>query len=155
MVKRLVTIMTLSSCFLTPLLAQSHASSPTSATPATQQSQVASSPRQSLGMFAYPEKQRPAVVLLLPRFPAYPASTGNRIAPDPVTSLMRAESPRCALVCGMSCLRPWAPFNDTAFPMSYEGGLFECLRSGPVTPHPSSGSSKPRLHAVPGRALGQ
>jgi len=61
MVKRLATIMTLSSCFSAPLLAQSPpASSPTSTPPATQQSQAASSPAQSLGMFAYPKKQQTA-----------------------------------------------------------------------------------------------
>lgn len=156
MVKRLVTIMTLSSCFSTPLLAQSPpASTPTSALLATQQSQVASSPAQSLGMFAYPEKQRAALVLLLPRISTYPASTRNRIDPDPVIGLMRAAAPRCAVVCGLSCIRPWAPFNGTAFPMPYEGGLFECLRSGPVTTHPSGASSQPLLQAVPGRTLGQ
>jgi len=59
------------------------------------------------------------------------------------------------VVCGISCIRPWAPFNGTAFPMPYEGGLFECLRSGPVTQHPSGASSKPLLQAVPGRELGR
>ncbi len=59
MVKHLVTIMTL--CFATPLLAQSlSASSPTSALPATQQSQAASFPAQSIGMFAYPKNQQTA-----------------------------------------------------------------------------------------------
>ena len=96
-----------------------------------------------------------AVVLLLPRISAYPASTRNRIDFDPVISLMRAEAPRCAVVCGMSCIRPWAPPNDTGFPMPYEGGFFECLRSGPATPRPSGASSKPLLQAVQGRALGQ
>src|SRR5438876_6725889 len=58
-VKHLVTIMTL--CFATPLLAQSlSASSPTSALPATQQSQAASFPAQSIGMFAYPKNQQTA-----------------------------------------------------------------------------------------------
>jgi hypothetical protein len=155
MVKRLVTIMTLCSCFSTPLLAQSPAAgSPTSAPPATQQSQAASSLAQSLGMFAYPKKQQTAVALLLPRISAYPASTRNKIDPDPVSSLMRAEAPRCAVVCGISCIRPWAPFNDTAFPMPYDGGLFECLRSGPVTPYPSGTPSNLPLHAVQGRELG-
>ena len=61
MVKRLVTILAFSSCFSAPLLAQSPpAGSPTSAPPATQQSQAASSPAQSLGMFAYPKKQQTA-----------------------------------------------------------------------------------------------
>jgi hypothetical protein len=58
------------------------------------------------------------------------------------------------VVCGISCIRPWAPFNDTAFPMPYDGGLFECLRSGPVTPSPSGTPSKLPLHAVQGRELG-
>lgn len=152
MVKCLVALMTLSSCFSTPLLAQSPpASTPTSAPLATQQSQVASSPAQSLGMFAYPEKQRAALVLL----PRISASTRNRIDPDPVIGLMRAAAPRCAVVCGLSCIRPWAPFNGTAFPMPYEGGLFECLRSGPVTTHPSGALSTPRLQAAPGRTFGQ
>ena len=53
-------------------------------------------------------------------------------SPDPVINLMRAEAPRCAVVCGISCIRPWAP--AAAFPTPYDGGLFECLRSGPVTP---------------------
>jgi len=155
MVKRLVTIMTLSSCFSTPLLAQSPSpSSPTSAPPAKQQSQAVSSRAESLGRFAYPESQRTAVVLLLPRISAHSASTRNRIDFDPVISLMRAEAPRCAVVCGMSCIKPWAPFNDTAFPIPYEGGLFECLRSRAFTPHPSGASSKPLLQAVQGRALG-
>jgi hypothetical protein len=155
MVKRMAAIMTLSSCFSTPLLAQSPAASlPTSAPPAKQQSQAASSRAGSLGRFAYPEKQRTAVLLLLPRISAYPASARNSIDFDPVISLMRAEAPRCAVVCGMSCIKPWAPFNDTAFPMPYEGGLFECLRSRAVTPHPSGASSKPLLQAVQGRALG-
>ena len=155
MVKRLVTIMTLSSCFSTPLLAKSPSpSSPTSAPPAKQQSQAVSSRAESLGRFAYPESQRTAVVLLLPRISAHSASTRNRIDFDPVISLMRAEAPRCAVVCGMSCIKPWAPFNDTTFPMPYEGGLFECLRSGAVTPHLSGASSRPLLEAVPGRALG-
>jgi len=155
MVKRMVAIMTLSSCFSAPLLAQSKpASPPTSAPPAKQQSQAASSRAGSLGRFAYPEKQRTAVVLLL-RISAYPASTRNSIDFDPVISLMRAEAPRCAVVCGMSCIKPWAPFNDTAFPIPYEGGLFECLRSRAFTPHPPGASSKPLLQAVQGRALGQ
>ena len=105
--KWLVTIGALLSFFSTPLLAQyppgRHAMS---ATPATQQSQAASSPAQSLGMFAFPKKQQ-------------------------LISLMRAEAPRCAVVCDISCIRPWAPFNDTAFPMPYDGGLFECLVSLP------------------------
>src|SRR5436305_12788927 len=59
MVKHAVTIMTL--CFASPLLAQSpSASGATSAPPATQQSQAASSPAQSIGMFAYPKKQQTA-----------------------------------------------------------------------------------------------
>ena len=154
MVKRMVTIMTLSSCFSTPLLAQSlPASSPTSAPPAKLQSQAAWSRAESLGRFAYPEKQRTAVVLVVPRTSAYPASTRNRIDFEPVISLMRAEAPRCAVVCGMSCIKPWAPFNDTAFPMPYEGGLFECLRSVAVTPHPSGASGKPLIQAVQGRGL--
>jgi hypothetical protein len=94
-----------------------------------------------------------AVVLLLACISAYPASTRNRIDPGPVIGLMRAEAPRCAVVCGISCIRPWAPYNDTPFPMPDGGGLFECLRSGPVTPHPSGASSKPLLQAVQGRAL--
>ena len=96
-----------------------------------------------------------AVVLLLPRISAYPASTPKRIDFDPVISLMRAEAPRCAVVCGMSCIRPWAPPNDTGFPMPYEGGFFECLRSGPATRQPSGASSKPLLRGLQGRALGQ
>lgn len=94
-----------------------------------------------------------AVVLLLPRISAYPASTRNRIDFEPVISLMRAEAPRCAVVCGMSCIRPWAPFNDTAFPMPDQGGLFECLQSGAVPPHPSDASGKPMFQPVWGRAL--
>lgn len=110
--KRLVTIVFLLSFFSTPLLAQSPPGSRAmSAPPATQQSQAASFPGPSLGMFASPKKQQ-------------------------IISLMRAEAPRCAVVCGISCIRPWAPFNDTAFPMPYDGGLFECLRPGPVTPYP-------------------
>src|SRR5438045_4943422 len=59
MVKHAVTIMTLG--FASPLLAQSpSASGATSAPPATQQSQAASSPAQSIGMFAYPKKQQTA-----------------------------------------------------------------------------------------------
>src|SRR6266566_4769560 len=59
MVKHAVTIMTL--CFASPLLAQSpSASGATSAPPATQQSQAASSPAQSIGMFAYPKKEQTA-----------------------------------------------------------------------------------------------
>src|SRR5437899_12235784 len=59
MVKHAVTIMTL--CFASPLLAQSpSASGATSAPPATQQSQAASSPAQSIGMFASPKKQQTA-----------------------------------------------------------------------------------------------
>jgi hypothetical protein len=59
MVKHAATIMTL--CFAIPLVAQSPlASGATSAPPATQQSQAASSPAQSIGMFAYPKKQQTA-----------------------------------------------------------------------------------------------
>jgi hypothetical protein len=134
MVKRLVTIMTLSSCLSTPLLAQSApASSPISVAP-TQQSQAASSPAQSLDTFVYPAKQQTPVVLLLPLLPrisSYSASTPNKTDPDPVIRLMRAEARRCAVVCSISCIRPWAPFSDPPFPMPDEGGLFECLRSGP------------------------
>lgn len=90
------------------------------------------------------------VVLLLPHISAYSASTRNKTAPDPLVSLMRAEAPRCAVVCGISCIRPWAPFDHTAFPMSDQGGLFECLQSGAVTPH---ASGKPMLQPVRGRAL--
>ncbi len=78
-----------------------------------------------------------AVFLLLPCVSAYPASTRNKIDPDPVIGLMRPEAPRCAVVCGINCIRPWAPFNDTGFSMPYDGGLLQCLRLRPVTPHPS------------------
>ena len=94
-----------------------------------------------------------AVVILLPRISAYPASTRSKTDPDLVISLMRAEAPRCAVVCGMSCIRPWAPFNDTAFPMPDQGGLFECLQSGAVPPHPSDPSVKSMFQPVWGRAL--
>jgi hypothetical protein len=144
MVKGLVAFMILSSRLSTPLLAQSWpASSPKSVAP-TQQSQAVSSPAQSLGIFVYPKKQQTPVVLLLPRISAYSASTRNKTDPDLVISLMRAEAPRCAVVCGISCIRPWAPFNDAPFPMPDEGGLFGCLRSGPglllrsLAAHPES-----------------
>ena len=94
-----------------------------------------------------------AVVLLLPRISAYPASTRNEIDSDPVVSLMRAEAPRCAVVCGIGCIRPWAPFNDTAFPMPDQGGLFGCLQSVAVPPHPSDASGKPMFQPIWGRAL--
>jgi len=71
------------------------------------------------------------VVLLLPCISAYPAE----LAIPRNGSLMRAETPSCAVVCGMSWIRPWAPFNGAAIPMPYDGGLFDC-DSGP-TPHPS------------------
>ena len=120
--KRLVTIVIRLSFFSTPLLAQSPPGSRAmSAPPATQQSQAASSPAQSLGMFAFPKKQQ-------------------------TISLMRAEAPRCAVVCGISCIRPRAPFNDTAFPVPYDGGLFECLRSGPVTPYPPGARMQPAYY---------
>jgi hypothetical protein len=93
------------------------------------------------------------VVLLLPGIPAYSASTRNKTAPDPVVSLMRAVAPRCAVVCGISCIRPWAPFDHTAFPMPDQGGLFECLQSGAVTPHASGASGGPMSQPVRGRAL--
>lgn len=110
--KRLVTIVILLSFFLTPLLAQSPPGSRAmSAPPAAKQSRAASSPAPSLGMFAFLKNQQ-------------------------TISLMPSEAPRCAVVCGISCIRPRAPFNDTAFPVPYDGGLFECLRSGLVTPYP-------------------
>lgn len=144
MVKRLVAIMTISSCLSTALLAKSSpASSPTLVAP-TQQPQAAPSPAHSLGMFAYPNKQQTPVVLVLSRISAYAASTRNKIDLDAVIGLMRAEAPRCTVACGISCIRPGAPFNDTPFPMPDEGGLFECLRSGPANPHPSGASSKLR-----------
>ena len=154
MVKRLVTIVTLSLCFSTPLLALSPAANgPTSALPATQQSQARSSLAQSLGLLAYPNGQQTAVALLPPHISAYPASTGNKIDPDPVISLRRAEAPSCAVVCSIMCIKPWAPLNDTTFPMPYEGGLFECLGLGPVTSRASGASSKLLLQAVLGRAF--
>ena len=59
MVKYVVTILAL--CSATPLLAQSaSASGRTPAPPATQPSQAASSPAQSVGMFAYPKKNQTA-----------------------------------------------------------------------------------------------
>jgi hypothetical protein len=103
-------------------------------------------------VFAYPRKRQTPVVLLLSRISAYSASKRNRIDPGPVIGLMRAEAPRCAVVCGISCIRPWAPYNDTPFPMPDGGGLFECLRSGPDTPHPSGASSKPLLQTRPAGA---
>jgi hypothetical protein len=145
MVKRVVTIITLSSCLATALLAKSPpASSPTLLAP-TQPSHGAPAPAQRPGVFAYPSRQQTPVVFLLSPISGYSASKRNEIDPDPVIGLMRAEAPRCAVVCGMSCIRPWAPFNDTPFPMPDGGGLFECLRSGPVTPHPAGASSKPLL----------
>ena len=92
-----------------------------------------------------------AVILLFPGISAYPAGTRDRIDPDPVTSRIPAGAKRCAVVCGIGCIRPWAP-RDTAFPVPYDGGLFDCLRSGPVTPHRSGTASKPLLQAVQGRA---
>lgn len=89
-----------------------------------------------------------AVVVLLCRISAYPASTRNGIDPHPAISLMRAEAPRCAVICGISCIRPWAPFNGTGFPMPDQGGLFECLRSGPVIPQPIRRIQQARLQAV-------
>lgn len=80
-----------------------------------------------------------AVVLLLPCISAYPAGPRNKIDPDPVISLRPTEAPRCAVACGIGCIRPWAPFNDAGFPMPFEGGLFECLQLGPVTPSWSFG----------------
>lgn len=94
-----------------------------------------------------------AVILLLPAISAYPAGTRNRIDPDPVTSQMPAAAKRCAVVCGIGCIRPWAP-RGTAFPVPYDGGLFDCLRSGSVTPHRSGIASKPLLQAVQSRAEG-
>ena len=48
-------------CFATPLLAQSpSASSPTSAPTPAKQSDAASSPAKSIGMFAYPKNQQSA-----------------------------------------------------------------------------------------------
>ena len=91
-----------------------------------------------------------AVVLLLPGISAYSASTRNKTAPNPVVSLMRAEAPRCAVVCGISCISPWAPFDHNAFPMPDQGGLLECLQSGAVAPHPPG---KPMLQPVRGREL--
>jgi hypothetical protein len=130
MVKGLVAFIILSACPCMPLLAQSSpASSPISVALA-QQSQAVWSPAQSLGIFVYPKKHQTPVVLLLPRISAYSASTRNKTAPPLVISLMRAAAPRCAVVCGISCIRPWAPFNDGPFPMPDEGGLFGCLRSG-------------------------
>ena len=73
-----------------------------------------------------------ATLVLLSCVSTYSAATRNKILPDPVINLMRAEAPRCAEVCGLSCIRPWAP--AAAFSMPYDGGLFACLRSGPVTP---------------------
>src|SRR6516225_9404646 len=59
MVKYVVTILAL--CSATPLLSQSaSASGRTPAPPATQPSQAASSPAQSVGMFAYPKKNQRA-----------------------------------------------------------------------------------------------
>jgi hypothetical protein len=93
------------------------------------------------------------VVLLLPGISAYSASTRNKTAPDPVVSLMRAVAPRCAVVCGISCIRPWAPFDHTAFPIPDQGGLFECLQSGAVTPHASGASGGPMSQPVRALAL--
>jgi hypothetical protein len=94
-----------------------------------------------------------AVVLLLPGISAHSAGTRSKIDPDSVVSLMRAVAPRCAVVCGITCIRPWAPFNGTAFPMPDQGGLFECLQSGAVTPYPSDASGKPMSQPAQGRAL--
>ena len=131
MVKGLVALMILSSCLSTPRLAQSSPASSPISVALTQQSQPVWSPAQSLGLFVYPKKQQISVVLLLPRISAYSASTRNKTGLALVISLMRAAAPRCAVVCGMSCIRPWAPFNDAPFPIPDEGGLFGCLRSGP------------------------
>ena len=89
-----------------------------------------------------------AVVVLLCCISAYPAGTRNGTDPHPAISLMRAEAPRCAVVCGISCIRPWAPFNGAGFPMPDQGGLFECLRSGPVIPQPIRRIQQARLQAV-------
>lgn len=85
-----------------------------------------------------------AVLILLPCISAYGASTRNKIDPDP---LIPAEGPSCTVACGISCIRPWAP-SGTAFPMLYDGGLFQCLRLGSVTPRPSGARSKPLLQTV-------
>lgn len=130
MVKGLVAFIILSSCLSTPLLAQSSPASSPISVALTQQSQAVWSPAQNL--FVYPKKRQTAVVLLLPRTSASSAGTRNKTDPALVISLMRAAAPRCAVVCGISCIRPWAPFNDGPFPMPDEGGLFGCLRSGPV-----------------------
>ena len=59
MVKHLLVIATF--CFATALLAESlPASSPTSAPTTAEQSNAASSPAQSIGMFAYPKNQQSA-----------------------------------------------------------------------------------------------
>ena len=148
MVKGLVALMILSSCLSTPLPAQSSPASSPISVALTQRSQAVWSPAQSLGIFVYPKKQQTPVVLLLPRISAYSASTRNKTAPALVISRMRAAAPRCAVVCGISCIRPWAPFNDAPFPMPDEGGLFGCLRSGPglllgsLPAHPESPSYK-------------
>lgn len=94
-----------------------------------------------------------AVALLLPWISAHPASTRTKIDPDPVIRLRRTGAPRCAVVCGISCIRPWAPFNETAFPMLYDGGLFECLRSEPVPSYPWGAPRNPVLQAIRDRAL--
>src|SRR5256884_10004501 len=94
MVKHAVTIMTL--CFASPLLAQSpSASGATSAPPATQQSQAASSPAQSIGMFAYPKKEQTADQQLKDEnecFASAKQQSGiDPQAPPPATKTERSE----------------------------------------------------------------